>query len=149
MRLLWDMLYGVDAKLQPQRQMVEAEEVSADGMTGTFRLRSSLSFHDGEWVAARDAVASINRCAAREPMGQMLKARENELAAVDDRTFRWPLKTPFGVTVDYVAADWGTIVARRMQKKEPKSGGWHTPRPRERIASIRPTSSCARPARWR
>ena len=27
--LVWDMLYGVDDKLQPRRQMVEAEEVSA------------------------------------------------------------------------------------------------------------------------
>jgi peptide/nickel transport system substrate-binding protein len=37
--LVWDTLYGVDAKLQPQRQMVEAEEVSSDGLTWTFRLR--------------------------------------------------------------------------------------------------------------
>src|SRR5215470_2349589 len=89
--LVWDMLYGVDAKLKPQRQMVEAEEVSADGLTWSFRLREGLTFHDGERVRARDAVASINRWAAREPMGQMLKARENELAAVDDRMFRWSL----------------------------------------------------------
>jgi peptide/nickel transport system substrate-binding protein len=37
--LVWDMLYGLDATLQPRRQMVEAEEVSADGLTWTFRLR--------------------------------------------------------------------------------------------------------------
>src|SRR5262249_44908100 len=41
------------------------------------------------------AVASINRWAAREPMGQMIKAIENELAVVDDRTFRWVLKKPY------------------------------------------------------
>jgi len=33
------MLYGVDNNLQPRRQMVEAEEVSTDGLTWTFRLR--------------------------------------------------------------------------------------------------------------
>jgi peptide/nickel transport system substrate-binding protein len=32
--LVWDMLYGVDNNLQPRRQMVEAEEVSTDGLTG-------------------------------------------------------------------------------------------------------------------
>jgi peptide/nickel transport system substrate-binding protein len=37
--LVWDTLYGVDAKLQPRRQMVEAEEVSPDGLAWTFRLR--------------------------------------------------------------------------------------------------------------
>jgi peptide/nickel transport system substrate-binding protein len=75
--------------------MVEAEEVSADGLTWTFRLRPGLKFHDGEPVLASDAVASINRWSAREPMGQMLKAIENELIAVDDRTFRWVLKKPY------------------------------------------------------
>jgi peptide/nickel transport system substrate-binding protein len=93
--LVWDTLYGVDSSLRPQRQMVESEEVSADGLTWTFRLRPGLKFHDGEPVLARDAVASINRWAAREPMGGMIKGIENELVAVDDRTFRWALKKPF------------------------------------------------------
>jgi peptide/nickel transport system substrate-binding protein len=93
--LVWDMLYGMNAKLQVQRQMVEAEEVSHDGLVWTFRLRPGLKFHDGEKVLAKDAVASINRWAAREPMGQMIKAVENELTAVDDRTFRWSLKKPY------------------------------------------------------
>jgi peptide/nickel transport system substrate-binding protein len=89
--LVWDTLYGMDNKLQPQRQMVEAEEVSSDGLTWTFQLRPGLKFHDGEPVRALDAVASINRWSAREPMGQMLKALENKLTAIDDRTFRWVL----------------------------------------------------------
>jgi peptide/nickel transport system substrate-binding protein len=93
--LVWDMLYGVDAKLKPQRQMVEAEEVSSDGLTWTFRLRSGLKFHDGEPVLAKDAVASISRWSARDSMGLMLKAIESELTAVDDRTFRWVLKKPY------------------------------------------------------
>src|SRR6516162_10185435 len=54
-----------------------------------------LKFHDGEPVLAKDVVASINRWAAREPMGQMIKAIENELVAIDDRTFRWALKKPY------------------------------------------------------
>src|SRR3712207_9228220 len=37
--MVWDTLYGVNDKLEPQRQMVEGEEVSADGLTWTFRLR--------------------------------------------------------------------------------------------------------------
>jgi len=93
--LVWDMLYGVDDKLSLQRQMVEAEEVSADGLTWNFRLRPALRFHDGAPVLAEDAVASINRWAARDPLGGMLKGVENELAAVDDRTFRWTLRKPF------------------------------------------------------
>jgi peptide/nickel transport system substrate-binding protein len=93
--LVWDTLYGVDAKLQVQRQMVEAEEMSPDRLTWTFRLRPGLKFHDGEPVLAKDAVASINRWAVRDRMGFMIKAVENELAVVGDLTFRWILKKPF------------------------------------------------------
>jgi peptide/nickel transport system substrate-binding protein len=93
--LVWDTLYGVDNMLQPQRQMIESEEVSSDGLTWAFRLRPGLKFHDGEPVLAKDAVASINRWATRDPMGEMIKAIENELAAIDGRTFRWSLKRPF------------------------------------------------------
>jgi peptide/nickel transport system substrate-binding protein len=93
--LVWDTLYGIDATLQVRRQMIEAEEVSPDGLTWTFQLRPGLKFHDGERVTAKDAVASINRWAAREPMGAMIKDIENELAVVDDRTFRWVLKKHF------------------------------------------------------
>src|SRR5215471_822303 len=40
--LVWDTLYGVDNELQPQRQMVESEELSSDGLVWTFRLRLGL-----------------------------------------------------------------------------------------------------------
>src|ERR1700761_6915385 len=61
--LVWDMLYGFDDKLVPQRQMVESETVSSDGLTWTFQLRPGLKFHDGAPVLAKDAVASLARWA--------------------------------------------------------------------------------------
>ncbi len=65
--LVWDTLYGVDDKLEPQRQMVEGEEVVGDGLTWTFKLRPGLKFHDGEPVLAKDVVASLTRWTARDP----------------------------------------------------------------------------------
>ncbi|MGJ4886968.1 ABC transporter substrate-binding protein [Bradyrhizobium sp. HKCCYLRH3099] len=93
--MVWDTLYGIDDKFVPQRQMVESEEVSSDGLTWTFKLRSGLKFHDGEPVLAKDVVASLTRWSARDPMGLMLKAIQNELTAVDDKTFKWVLKQPY------------------------------------------------------
>src|SRR5712675_2010795 len=93
--LVWDTLYGIDATLQPQRQMVEFEEVSDDGLIWTFRLRPGLKFHDGEPVLSKDVVASLARWSARDPMGLMIKAIQNELTAVDDKTFKWALKQPY------------------------------------------------------
>jgi peptide/nickel transport system substrate-binding protein len=119
--LVWDMLYGIDARLEPQRQMVEAEEVSSDGLAWTFRLRPGLKFHDGEPVLAKDAVASLARWAVRDSMGQMILAIQNELVAVDDRTFRWKLKKPyprmqFALAKNTTAA---FIMPERMARTDP------------------------------
>src|SRR5947208_16432370 len=93
--LVWDTLYGLDANLQAQRQMVLSEEVSDDGLIWTFRLRPGLKFHDGEPVLSKDVVASLARWSARDPMGLMIKAIQNELTAVADKTFKWALKAPY------------------------------------------------------
>ncbi|WP_284178850.1 ABC transporter substrate-binding protein [Rhabdaerophilum sp. SD176] len=93
--LVWDTLYGVDETLTPKRQMVESETVSPDGLVWTFKLRSGMKFHDGSPVLAKDAVQSLVRWSARDPMGLMIRALQNELVAVDDLTFRWSLKKPY------------------------------------------------------
>src|SRR5262249_42468788 len=93
--LAWATLYGVDDRLNPQRQMADAEEVSAAGVVWKFRLRPGLKFHDGEPVLAKDVVASLNRWAARDQVGLMIRSIQNELTAIDDRSFRWMLKKPF------------------------------------------------------
>ena len=54
-----------------------------------------MKFHDGEPVRSKDVVASLARWAARDPMGLMLLAIQNEFIAVDDRTFKWALKQPY------------------------------------------------------
>lgn len=93
--MIWDTLYGVNSKLEPQPQMAEGHEVSADFQTWTFKLRDGLKFHDGEKVTTRDVVASLNRWMVRDTMGQVIKSRLDALEAVDDRTFRFRLNKPF------------------------------------------------------
>ncbi|WP_428533051.1 ABC transporter substrate-binding protein [Rhodopila sp.] len=94
--LIWDTLYGVDDKLQPQPQMCEGHEASADFKTWTFKLRPGLKFHDGEPVRAKDVTASINRWMARDAtMGGPIKKQMDALEAVDDRTFRFRLNKPY------------------------------------------------------
>ncbi len=93
--MVWDMLYGVDSTLTPQRQMVESEEVSSDGLTWTFKLRDGLKWHDGEKVTSKDCVASLTRWCKRDPMGLLIAATQKELTAIDDRSFKWVLSKPF------------------------------------------------------
>ncbi len=94
--LIWDTLYGVNDKLEPQPQMVESHEVTSDLKTWTFKLRPGLKFHDGEPVRAKDVTASILRWMARDStMGGPIKKRMDALEAVDDRTFRLRLNQPY------------------------------------------------------
>jgi peptide/nickel transport system substrate-binding protein len=93
--LLWETLYGRDETLDPKPQMVEGHEVTDNGLTWTMKLREGLNFHDGERVLARDCVASVKRWMKRDPIGQTIAGRMNELVATDDRTFVFRLKKPF------------------------------------------------------
>jgi peptide/nickel transport system substrate-binding protein len=120
--LVWDTLYGLDANLQPQRQMVESEEVSSDGLVWTFKLRPGLTFHDGEKVRAKDVVASLERWAARDQLGLMLKAIEQELGAPDDRTVKWVLKKPFPkmlLALGKASTQVAFIMPERIAKTDP------------------------------
>ena len=98
--LIWDTLYGLDADLKPQPQMVEGHTVEDDGKRWTLTLRSGLRFHDGEPVRAQDCVASIRRWQRRDPLGQELAARTDDLLATDDRTIVFRLKKPFPLLPD-------------------------------------------------
>ncbi|MDN3565248.1 ABC transporter substrate-binding protein [Paeniroseomonas aquatica] len=98
--LIWDTLYGLDADLKPQPQMVEGHVVEDDGRRWTLTLRPGLKFHDGEPVRAQDCVASIKRWQRRDPLGQELAARTDDLLATDDRTIVFRLKKPFPLLPD-------------------------------------------------
>src|SRR5258707_2649009 len=63
--LVWDMLYGIDNTLTPRRQMVEAEQVTADRLNWTFRLRSGRKVHDNQPLLTIDPVTSVNPYACR------------------------------------------------------------------------------------
>jgi peptide/nickel transport system substrate-binding protein len=92
---VWDTLYGVNQDLLPEPQMAEGHEVGNDGRRVAIRLREGLKFHDGTPVRAADCVASIRRWAARDPLGQVLMARTEEIAAPDERTILLRLARPF------------------------------------------------------
>jgi peptide/nickel transport system substrate-binding protein len=99
--MVYDQLYGLDAQLRPQPQMVEGHET--DGLTWRFRLREGLLFHDGEPVRGRDCIASIRRWAQRDALGQVLLSRTAEMTAPADREFVIRLNRPFGPMLETLA----------------------------------------------
>ena len=93
--MIYDVLVAEDADGVVQPQMADFS-VSDDKLTWTFTLREGLKFHDGAPVTAADVVASLERWAARDGGGQMIKDRAESLVATDDRTVTLTLKEPFG-----------------------------------------------------
>jgi peptide/nickel transport system substrate-binding protein len=120
--LFFDTLYGVDSNLVPKPQMCEGSDVSSDGLTWTFKLRTGLKFHDNEPVRSGDCIASLARWMVRDNMGQMIKARLDAMEAVDDRIFRLRLKQPFPKLL-YALGKCGTpcafIMPERIAKTDP------------------------------
>ncbi len=98
--MVWDTLYGVDNQFRAQPQMVAGHKVEDDGKRWTLTLRDGLKWHDGTPVLARDCVASIKRWQKRDPMGQELASRTDELTAPDDKTIVFRLNKPFNLLPD-------------------------------------------------
>src|SRR5271167_2232190 len=92
---VFDTLYAYDAQFQVQPQMVAGHTVDGDGKTWELTLREGLAFHDGQKVLAKDCVPSIKRFGARNPFGQVLMSRVDEISAPSDTVIRFRLKKPF------------------------------------------------------
>ena len=98
--MIYDTLFGTDAKNKVQPQMVEKWDASADRKTWTFTLRPGLEFHDGAAVTSADVIASLARWALKDNLGQRLAAATEKWEAMDARTFRLTLTEPFGLVLE-------------------------------------------------
>jgi peptide/nickel transport system substrate-binding protein len=114
--MVYDTLFALDDKLQIKPQMVDRWTVSDDKLTWTFTLRDGLEFHDGQPVTTDDVVASLNRWAQRDSLGQILWTKLAELKAVDAKTFRIVLKAPTGIMLQALAKPSGNpfIMPKRV-----------------------------------
>ncbi len=90
--MIYDTLFATDAKFAVQPQMLDKYELSGDRLTYTFTLRDGLKFHDGQPVRSADCIASIERWAKRDALGQKLAEVTDSWKAVNDKTFTLKLK---------------------------------------------------------
>ena len=108
--MIYDQLYGLDEKLQPQPEMVASEKVSDDKLTYEFTLRPKLAFDNGQKVTTADVLASLPRAAKQDPLLQVLMKRVVALEKVDDDTFRIRLSKPFPYVEAALAANGAFIL---------------------------------------
>jgi len=119
---VFDTLYGVDGKQQPQPQMAEGATVSVDGRTWLVHLRDGLRFHDGEPVRATDCAASLLRWSKRDTFGMALGGSVEAFEAADDRTLRIKLKRPFPLLLAAIGKPHSSpafIMPERLARTDP------------------------------
>src|SRR5665213_821285 len=81
--MVYDTLFAMDANFNVRPQMVDTYDASKDGLTYTFTLRPGLKFHDGAPVRSADCIASVERWAKRDALGQKLAQATESWTAVD------------------------------------------------------------------
>jgi peptide/nickel transport system substrate-binding protein len=120
--MIYDTLFALDGKLNPQPQMVERHAMSADKLTWTFTLRDGLEWHDGKPVTAEDCIASIRRWGARDTMGQKLLSYVADFSAPDAKTIRMTLKEPYGLVIQTLAKPGANVpfmMPKRVAETDP------------------------------
>ena len=115
--LVYDTLFGNDAQMKPQPQMVGKYEISPDKLTYTFTLRDGLKFGDGSPVTTKDVIASLQRWGKKDGVGMRLMSYVTKLEAVDDKTFRMVLKEPYGMVLESLGKT-NSSVAVIMREQE-------------------------------
>src|SRR5256885_10885019 len=101
--MVYDTLFAVNDKFEVQPQMVDKWSLSGDKLTYTFALRDGLKWHDRQPVKPADCIASVERWAKRDALGQKLAELTDSWTAVDDKTFTLKLKKPFSLNLDALA----------------------------------------------
>jgi peptide/nickel transport system substrate-binding protein len=116
---VFDTLYGYDASFQVQPQMADGHRIEDDGKTWEIILRDGLRFHDGQPVLARDCVASIQRFGKRNPFGQALMKRVQDITAPSDSVIRFRLDKPFPLLRTALAEVYCVMVPTRLAETDP------------------------------
>lgn len=123
---VYDNLYryqGNPPELKPW--LAESHEMSADGLTWTFKLRDGISFHDGSELTADDVVYSFQRVLGlkRGPASAFLTYLKPEnVTAVDPLTVQFKLDTSYAPFLS--AMPLVSIVNADLVKSNETNGDW-------------------------
>ncbi|MBQ0711280.1 MULTISPECIES: ABC transporter substrate-binding protein [unclassified Ochrobactrum] len=94
---IYDSLLGYSAKdITPIPRLAESWEIPADGKTYTFKLRSGVTWHDGEPFTSKDVAFSIGDfLPIQHARSKDLSAQIDHIETPDDLTVVFRLKAPY------------------------------------------------------
>ncbi len=122
----YSTLLKFDGKEYPKvlGDLAESWQVSPDGLTYTFKLRSNVKFHDGSALTSEDVKASYDRI-INPPQGvvSIRKAYYSEVGAVetpDPTTVVFKLKGPMAGVLEALASPFNCIYSAAKLKQNPR-----------------------------
>ncbi|MDO5531477.1 glutathione ABC transporter substrate-binding protein GsiB [Sutterella sp.] len=115
----YEGLYAFDKDLKPQPQLATGYEVSADGLTYTFKLRQGVKFHDGTEFEAEavkmnfDRVLNPDNHLSRYTLYRFI----DRVEVVDRYTVRFTLKTPMSSFIQRLSNGTAAMICPSTLKK--------------------------------
>jgi peptide/nickel transport system substrate-binding protein len=136
-RILMNIYDGLvrykDGTLQPEPALAKSWEISDDGLTYTFHLRSGVKFHDGSPFNAEAVKFTFDRMLDKNnpyydtgpfPLAFFFSSIDT-VTAPDDMTVVFKLKEPYAPFLSNLAYPAGLIVSPAAVKKYGKDFGRH------------------------
>ncbi len=123
---LCDKLFDIDEKLQIVPQLATGYEWSADSKTLTIKLRSDVTFHDGEKLDAAAVKFNLERhktMAGSNRSGELRPVTSVDV--VDPTTVKLNLSAPFTPILAALADRAGMMVSPKAAKAEGANFGAH------------------------
>ena len=121
---LCDKLFDIDEKLNPVPQLATSFQWAADNKSMTIKLRSGVTFHDGEKFDANAVKFNIERhktLAGSNRRGEL--APVTTVDVIDELTARINLSAPFSPLLTVLADRAGMMVSPKAAQANPTGFG--------------------------
>lgn len=103
---IFSMLFRLDYQMNPVPDLAEEWNISEDGLTYTFKLRSGVKWHDGEPFTAADVKFTMEEAMMKfHPRSDNFNSVIEAVEAPDDSTVVFRLKNPYGAFMNALAYD--------------------------------------------
>jgi peptide/nickel transport system substrate-binding protein len=114
--LMYNQLVRFEPDMTPVPELADAWQVSADGLTWTFKLRQGVKFHDGQELTSADVKFTFDRLLEKSP-GKSDFIAVDKVEPAGKHQVKFLTKEPFAGLLAALGGFWGFIISEAGIKK--------------------------------